>query len=86
MNLSAALLHKLRTLVPMSSEDMRMRGYRNSRHHDLLDLWFIDASGDAYGLVRSEIEAAGLDKRWPLYMAHDYGIKVINGWRRGEAF
>jgi len=81
-----ALYARLRSLnlVPMSTEDMRMRGYRNSRRADLLDLWFVDASGEAYGLVRREVLGAGLDERWPEYMEHNYGIKQINEWRRAH--
>jgi hypothetical protein len=72
-------------VVPMSSEDMKLRGVRNARHHGLLNLWFVDGTGMDYFFVESEIRAAGLDVDWPEYMKHDFGIKRINEMRREKA-
>ena len=69
-------------LVPMSMQELRQRGWKNSRHRGLLCLYFVDGLGESYWLVDPEIRAAGLDKRWPAYTRHDYGIRRINHWRR----
>lgn len=72
---------QLSTLVPMSSQDLRARKYKNTRKlPDFIQLWFVDGLGEAHLLVTSEIHKWGLFLKWPEYMAHDYGIKRINQW------
>jgi hypothetical protein len=73
---------QLSTLVPMSSEDLKLRRYKNTRHENLIQLWFVDGLGEAFLLVTSEIHKFGLDEKWPAYMRHNAGIKAVNQWRR----
>lgn len=69
-------------LVPMSMEQLKLEGARNTRRGDLRQLWFVDGLGNSYLLVTSEIELLGLDVSWPWYMRANWGIKRINQYRQ----
>jgi hypothetical protein len=77
-------------IVPMSKEDMKMRGLRNARHKDIrpVSLWFIDASGNKIGLtssnLNSETSRLRLDFIWPEYIKKDLKIREINEMRKDE--
>ena len=69
-------------LVPMSMEELKMRGWANSRANGIKQLWYVDGLGNTYLLLGDEHEKAGMSKEWPEYMKHNYGIKYINKKRR----
>ena len=73
---------QVKSLVPMSIEQLRLEGKKNSRAKHVLMLWFIDASGTPFWFVESEVRALELDQRWPWYMTQNWGIKRINAERR----
>ena len=70
------------TLVPMSMEELRQRGYKNARRKSVIQLWFVDGLGNGHLLLGKEIASLGLDGRWPWYMKSDVGIRRINQERR----
>ena len=69
---------QIKNLMPMSTEDLRARGYRNSRHGSLLQLWFVDGLGKGHCFINSELVNLRLDVKWPWYMKHNRGIRSIN--------
>jgi hypothetical protein len=72
----------IKNLVPMSKEDLKARKRKNSRHKDVLQLWFVDGVGEGHLFITSEIYRLGLFLKWPWYMKHDRGIRSINETRR----
>ena len=68
-------------LVPMSREQLRLEGKKNSRHGSLRQLWFVDGIGTSHLLITREIELLGLAVKWPWYMKVNWGIRRINQGR-----
>jgi len=80
--------HKTAThLVPMSREELKLRGRKNTRRRDsgLRQLWWLDGLGNAYMLLGSEMARFGLTEKWPRCLNANYGIKAINAMRCGDA-
>ena len=76
-------------VVPMSSQELRMRSWHNWRKRlqgelAAAMLHWVDGLGNNYSLTLREMDHAGLPELWPEYMRRDYGIRQINQWRRAR--
>jgi len=66
-------------LVPMSREELKMRGLHNTRTNNILQLFYIDGLGEIEMLLGKENDKFDMSELWPEYMKHDLNIKYING-------
>jgi len=70
-------------LVPMSMEELKLNHYHNRRTNKIMQLWFVDQSGNHHLFIESEIKSLKLNEKYPFYMITDWGIKKINRFRDG---
>lgn len=68
-------------LVPMSIEELKLNHYHNRRTNKIMQLWFVDQSGNHYLFIESEIKALKLNDKYPFYIKTNFGIKKINKFR-----
>jgi hypothetical protein len=69
-------------LVPMSIEELRMLGRKNTRAKGVVQLWYVDGLGRDYMFLGREIQLLELDKKFPDYIKRNLGIKKINHLRQ----
>jgi hypothetical protein len=71
----------IKNLVPMSREELKIRGLKNHRTKNVLQLIYVDGLGHLEMLLGKENESelfGNMAKKWPEYIKHNLNIKYIN--------
>ncbi len=69
----------LKNLVPMSKEELKIRGLKNIRRNNgFCQLHYIDGFGNDEILIEGENESFGMKESWSEYMKKNLGIVYIN--------
>ena len=73
------------SLVPMSREELKIRGLKNHRTKNILQLIYVDGLGKLEMLLGKENYSelfGNMAEKWPEYMKHNLNIKYINEKRK----
>lgn len=68
-------------LVPMSKEELKLRGLKNIRKARFIQLHYADGIGNEHTLIGDENQSrsfGNMAEKWPEYINRNLGIEYIN--------
>jgi len=74
----SGIYYHFKTLVPMSKEELKVRGLKNYRSKGIVQLIYVDGLGNYCVLIGKEHEKFDMFPFWAEYAKKDLSIKYIN--------